>query len=200
MLILLPVTTANANDKNYAQPTTVSHNGLLPNGQSIDNMSNSGSTDYRVSPMTILAKEVCYPPNTTTSFTGFDYKFAYIYGTTVQFVAGTSPDYTLTVDCTKTESTTSSFSISLGISDSAVRGSVARTDTVTLSKGQVWSCGFTTPGRYNLTWYMRGWNYDVYADVLWISTDGNDGTIHHERIGTCTKPSQETTFDISYAN
>ena len=40
----------------------------------------------------------------------------------------------------------------------------------------------------------------TYMLILWISTDGNDGTIHHERIGTCTKPSQETTFGISYAN
>lgn len=195
-ILALPVTTAYAKDKYYAQPTSVSHNRLLPNGQSIDN---SSSTDYGMSPMTILYKEVCWDPNTTTSFTGFNYTFAYIYGTTVQFVAGSSTTYTLTVDRNVEKSTSSSFSISLGVAETAVRGDISSTDTAYINQGEVWNCGFTTPGRYNLTWYMRGWNYDVYADVKWTTTDANDQTIHHERIGTCTKPTSEITFDISNA-
>ena len=197
ILLALPVTTANAKDNNYAQPTSVSHNRLLPNGQSIDNTTGSSSTDSVASLRTILSKQVCFNPNTTTTFTGYNYTFAYIYGTTVTFVKGASPSYTLQNDVSITKSTVSSFGISLGVAETTIKGDIADTKTIYLSKGETWNCGFTIPGRYNLTWYMRGWNYDVYADVKWTTTDINDQTIHHERIGSCTKPSEEYNFDVS---
>jgi hypothetical protein len=148
--------------------------------------------------LSILAKE--YVGNLNANFSDYNYKYAYIYGATVIFSRGASPSYTLTTTAQRTCGISFNIASSLTVDaveiKSTISSSYTKTATITLSKGETWSCGFTEPGTYNLTWYMRGHNYKMYADVRWICTDSSDGTIHYEYIGSFTKPTTEITFSV----
>lgn len=70
-------------------------------------------------------------------------------------------------------------------------------ETATISKGQMWDCGFSVPGLYNLTWYMRGYQYTCQCGAKYISTDSNDGRFTYYNLGTVTFPTDEIHFDVS---
>lgn len=155
MFSLIPISNAYAKGSyNIKIPHTFAYNGYLPNGKSIYDFDNNSYEN--IQPLMILAKE--YVGNLNTSFTGYNYTYEYIYGTTVIFYRGASPSYTLTTDVQRTCGTafkvSSSLTADAEIIKSTVSSSFTSTETITLRRGETWSCGFTEPGTYNLTWYI----------------------------------------------
>ena len=70
------------------------------------------------------------------------------------------------------------------------------TDTATIYKGE-YGCKFTEPGRYDLSWYMRGHRYIAQCGAKVISTGSDHGQFSYYTLGTITYPTSETAFDIS---
>lgn len=197
VFLMLPVSSAYATTNKPRIPDSFAVDGVLPDGTSIFNSINDDSRI--ITPYVLLGKE--YAGNLSASFSEFIYTYAYLYGTTVQFSKGASPSYRLNTTETVTKSTSWSIGGSFGTNDKAkiqadISASYGRTKTATIERGEEWSCGFTEPGTYNLTWYMRGHKYNLYADLRWIDTGVNDGKITNEYIGDIYLPTTEITLNV----
>lgn len=125
MLTIMPVSNAQAKTEpnNVRIPESFAYNGVLPNGQSIFD-----DNSVIISPQMILAKE--FVGNVSTSFSGFNYTYKYIYGTTVSFVPGSSPTYTLTTTQQATTGTSCSISSELSADAEAIKAKLGSTITV----------------------------------------------------------------------
>lgn len=129
--------------------------------------------------------------------------YAYIYGTSISFTSGVSPSYTVTVRHQTTETTTwnlsvegsAEFDIRAVKAALAAEGGYSESETASLEVGVEWDLDFTGPGMYDLTWYMRGHQYDAYCGATYISTDGNDGKYLDKYVGTVVFPTTEVTFE-----
>jgi len=135
-------------------------------------------------------------------------EMAYIYGTSVKYCEGASPNYTLNVTKSKTKTTewnvsgkiSGEFDISVVKTKLEASGGYKSSETATITLGETWNCGFTIPGTYDLTWYMRGHQYDCQCGVKYISTDSNDGRFTHYNLGTAIFPTDEITFEVTRVN
>lgn len=137
----------------------------------------------------------------------YDIRFSYIYGTTITFDAGSAPEYTLNVTRSTTEEAKLDFNDTndniAGIQDlklieEKLADSIGYklTGTATIYKGE-YGCKFTEPGRYDLSWYMRGHRYIAQCGAKVISTGSDHGQFSYYTLGTITYPTSETAFDIS---
>lgn len=130
-------------------------------------------------------------------------KYAYIYGTSIIFTAGSNPTYTVTVrkQLTKEAEWTLNIKAEAGFDIKAVQvalaaeGGYKQTDTATLEVGVQWNVDFDEPGTYDLAWYMRGHKYDAYCGARYVSTDANDGKYLDKYVGTVIFPTQEIAFE-----
>lgn len=185
-------------------PASQSFNGLLPDGTSIwGNDATNGTAE--VSPAVILGYKYVEGYESLSGFQ-YVYDYKYLYGTSISYVGGASPTYTLTVNVTKSSSSTWNLNGDIsGEGDiKALKaklrffGGYGETETVTISAGQSWSCGFNQPGTYNLTWYARGHSYYAFCGAILISTDMNDGNFEDKHlVGQVVFPTQEIHFDVS---
>lgn len=188
-------------NQSITKPDSFSKNGKLDNGKSIhEEEVDLSESESKVSPRIFMGYS--YINNTATRGSrSIIYKHKYIYGTSVSYVKGASPNYTLTV--TKQTSQSKNFSASgsvdfpVKVVEAQVSGGYSSSATATVSKGQTWSCNFTTPGLYDLSWYMRAHRYPVYGKAKILSTGSDHGTITSVTLGTITFPVDEIHFDVT---
>ena len=176
-------------------PESTSYNGILPDGTSANVKPNISP----ISPYFLIRVE--YVSGAYLHNKSVIYKHKYIYGTSVSYVKGASPSYTLTV----TKSATSSHQLSASTSakfdikavTAEVKGGYQYTNTSTITKGQSWGCNFTTPGLYNLSWYQRAHQYNIFGKCKYITTDTDNGQIKEAYLGTITFPTDEVHFEVT---
>lgn len=193
----------------YRIPESQTYNGYLPDGTSVYDTMPDLQYNNGIAPHTLLGYE--YVPGYERNLEmpsesqKYDIRFAYIYGTTVTFDAGSAPQYTLTV----TRSTTEGIDFLVdgevegAVDISAVKSKLAAslgyktTNTATVYRGETYSCNLTQPGRYDLSWYMRGHRYIAQCGAKVISTDSDHGRFTYCTLGTITYPTNEVAFDVS---
>ncbi|QUI25936.1 hypothetical protein HZI73_26345 (plasmid) [Vallitalea pronyensis] len=196
-LICVPV---NATE-NLREPESISYDGILNNGKSIhEDYDVYTPQNFGIERDQLIMAYVSGTGN-LTDFTIL-HKMARIYGTSVTFVAGASPQYTLKVDQSETQSSTWNVEPSLGgtikVVKIDVKGGYSNTDTATISKGETWNTNFTDPGTYELTWYMRGHRYFIEGDVMIYRADGTFLERQNDKlIGGVLFPTKEIHFDVS---
>lgn len=133
----------------------------------------------------------------------YDYKFGYIYGTSIYFSEGATVTYTLTVKRSHTRSTSwniradfegsvSVASIKAGLTAS---GGYSSTNTATVEVGETWSTAMEQPGVYDLAWYMRGHKYYAQCGSRIVSTGADHGNFMYCTLGTVTFPTDEVYFE-----
>lgn len=186
------------------EPESRSYNGYCDDGSCIYDMGEADNSEYGISPHVGYEYVAGYE---RVVFKEFDETFSRIYGCSISFVEGTSPTYTLNVTKSTTKETSWNVSGSLsgefniGVVKTnlqATSGHESR-EKATITKGETWSCGFTKPGAYVLTWYMRGFVYYAQCGARIISTGGDHGNFWYYNLGTVTFPSEEVHFDVSPA-
>ncbi|WOO34908.1 hypothetical protein R2R35_13985 [Anaerocolumna sp. AGMB13020] len=174
-------------------PDSISHNGLLPDGTSVDSQPNY------VTPFFLI--ETQYVSGAALYNKSIIYKHKYIYGTSVSYVKGASPTYTLSVS--KEATSSHEFSVSgsakfnVKVVEAEVKGGYKYTDTTKITKGESWQCGFSAPGLYNLSWYQRAHQYEVHGKCKYITTDADNGTIKLAYMGRITFPTSEVHFEVT---
>lgn len=186
---------------------SVSHNGILPDGTSIYEERNVEPEDTRessVSPMALLGYKYVegYEQIRNKSV---EYMYAYLWGTSINFVQGASPTYKITTRRTVTKGTDwelsgeaeASFNIKAVKTKLVASGNYKSTDTAVLEVGEEWNCGFTDAKLYDLAWYMRGHKYNAYCGAKYVSTDSNDGKFTLLYIGDVIFPTEEVHLEIS---
>lgn len=200
LVLVLCISTVTASAVGVT-PDSQSFNGKFPDGTNIYNQVIK-NTD--VQPMIFLGYK--YVPG-YERLVNLSYIYAYsrIYGTSIHYIAGTIPTYTLTVTSETTKATTwnvsgnfeGGFDIKAVKAKLTVAGGYSSTNTAKVSAGETWNCGFTTPGTYNLTWYMRGHSYNAQCGVEVISTGSDNGDFRYYNLGRVIFPTKEIHFDVS---
>lgn len=183
------------------EPDSISYDGLLPNGESIyNNNIINNIVPYRVSTNSLELKYV----SGTGKLTDLEIIkcMARIYGTSITYVEGADPTYTLTTTESKEESSTwaagAGLNADLKIIKLDVKGDYNNKETATITKGESWATNFNKPGTYELTWYMRGHKYYITGDVDCYNSDGCYLDRKEDlRIGAVLFPTTEIHFDIS---
>lgn len=128
----------------------------------------------------------------------------YLWGTSVNFVAGTKPYYELTSTHTVTSSSEwtlagtlgSQFNIAAAKANLTATGGYKSSQSATIVSGQTWNVEFGDPGKYYLTWYQRAHQYSAYCGANYITTDSNDGKFTKIYVGEAVFPVNEVHFDI----
>lgn len=201
LVLTMCVTTTSlaSSNKNIRVPETFSINRIdVATGESIDKPIETYNDTIGI--RTLLG----YNYIDGTAYLGsrsYDKTFAYIWGTSVTFVDGAEPTYTLKVSREETKETSwtvgAKAKFNIKVVETEVQGSYSSKDTATIYKGETWDCKFTKPGSYDLTWYMRGHHYPVYGKAKIVSTGSDNGDVTTVKLGTVTFPTEEVAFDVS---
>lgn len=133
----------------------------------------------------------------------FDYKYGYIYGTSLYFSDGATLTYTMTVKRSSTKSTNwnvkadfeGEFSMSLAKARVMASGGYSSTNTATVEIGETWTAQMNVSGVYDLAWYMRGHKYYAQCGSRIMSTGADDGQFMYYTLGTVTFPTDEVYFE-----
>ena len=181
-------------------PASISYNGVLETGESIFDSEMETSS---ISPRIIIGYE--YVPGYERLIgQEIDYTYAYVYGSSIEFVEGVSPTYTFYTTVSKTQGAAWNVSASLeGEFDLEVAkakllasGGYNENETIVIEAGQSWECQYTQAGFYDITWYMRGHKYIAQCGTKLIATGVNDGEFYYKMLGTVTFPRTELHVDI----
>ncbi|WP_113674310.1 hypothetical protein [Vallitalea guaymasensis] len=197
-LFICSVLPINAQNRD---PESISYDGILPNGEAIyQNNELINIVPYSLSTDSL---ELDYISG-TGKLTELEilHFMARIYGTSITYVEGADPTYTLTVTRSKTESSSWSVGGGLGADLKMIKldvsGDYKNEETATITKGESWATNFTKPGTYELTWYMRGHRYYITGDVDCYKSDGSYlGSRSDVRLGAVLFPTDEIHFDIT---
>ncbi len=184
------------------EPESRSYNGYMDDGTCIYDKGTSDSSDFGITPRVGYEYVEGYE---RVVFKEFDESFARIYGTSISFVEGTSPSYTLTVTKSVTKETSwnvsgslsGEFNISVVKAKAQIAGGYESRCKATVTKGETWNCDFNRPGTYVITWYMRGFVCYVQCGATIISTGGDHGNFRYYNLGTATFPSDEVHMDVA---
>lgn len=186
-------------------PDSVSYNGVLPDGTkavsemiqrepALDNQKERVLIGYEYVPGYDELRNMVIIP-----------EYAYIWGTSIKFVAGTKPYYKLTSTHTKVSSSEwqlqanlgSKFNIASAKANLTTTGGYKSSQSVTITAGQEWKVDLTDPGEYFLNWYQRAHQYAAYCGANYITTDSNDGKFTKIYIGDALFPANEVHLDVS---
>ena len=126
---------------------------------------------------------------------------ARISGTMFTLVEGSTAKYVRSVYGTVTKETSWSvgpeFKFNIKAVEAEIKGNYANKRTVTTYNNEQWQVDLTKPGRYAITWWMVGHQYDVKGKCKVISSDSSDGTIKNVLIGKVSFPTNEVHLETA---
>lgn len=205
----LPAFANGLESEKIIEPTSLSVDGvLIYDKNQIDRPNTEGPSPSLLSASSSVVEPMGLPMGWGNaigypyrdSIPTYDLKLSYIYGTSISFVAGSVPTYTLS----QTTSTTKSRTFSLGLEiepklpggwEGKVSGGYSNTKTATITKGEIWAVNLTQPGTYNIAWYMRGHVFNLYSNWEYVTNYSTE--IRERYLGTATFPTSEVHLDIS---
>jgi len=202
LLLCTMTTTAFAT---VVEPDSISYNGICPDGTPVTTAPIlPSSTDNEMMPRVLIGYEyVSGHEELKNKYLIEEYKE--IWGTSVTFIEGSLPKYTMTERRQLTSSNEwfvtanvgGNFAIATAKANLQLEGGYSSSATVVLERNQEWEVAYTIPGTYYLTWYQRAHQYDAYCGANIISTDINDGTFTKLYLGSVVFPTDTYHFDIS---
>lgn len=189
-----------------AVPASQSYNGYLPDGTSIfdDAEIQQHNEPTIIEPKAFIGYR--YEPGYERLVDrSFVHQYAYIYGTSVDFVEGTLPEYKLDVTRSISKDTlwdisgnlSGEFNLSKVKAKLALSGGYSETNTATITVGETWKCGLITPGTYELAWYMRGHKFYAQCGATIVSTGADHGNFTYYNLGPVIFPSNEVHFSVT---
>lgn len=191
----------------YEEKTnSISRNGILSDGTSIydEAYSEMDIREEEISSRVLIGYEYV-PGYEQIKNRKIEYMYAYLWGTSINFVEGASPTYKVMTRRQTVKETSwgltgeleGEFNIAAVKANLRAAGDYEEVDIAVIEVGEEWNCDFTEPKLYDLTWYMRGHKYTAYCGGKYISTDGNDGKFTLVNIGQVIFPTKEVHLEIT---